>query len=218
VNPITPGFYGKLPAHGDFVSRRLPRAFIKPWDRWLQDLIRHSRSQLGEDWLEYYLQSPFWRFLLGAGLCGDSPVAGVMMPSMDRGGRYFFLTSAALVQAGQLTTLAEHHQAWFLSLEALSRQALDEDLDADQLIARMDGLGVAPTSTTPATPWHHDLADGNDLHDALATLAADRLSRVLLDGSLWWTTGSPRVRAILLHCQEGLPPPPWGQGFLAGRW
>jgi type VI secretion system protein ImpM len=26
------GCYGKLPCLGDFVSRRLPRAFIQPWD------------------------------------------------------------------------------------------------------------------------------------------------------------------------------------------
>src|SRR5690606_36950533 len=30
-----PGFYGKLPSRGDFVSRRLPADFIGQWDAWL---------------------------------------------------------------------------------------------------------------------------------------------------------------------------------------
>ena len=32
---ILPGFFGKLPAAGDFVSRRLPRDFVRFWDRWV---------------------------------------------------------------------------------------------------------------------------------------------------------------------------------------
>ncbi|RWF89350.1 MAG: DUF2094 domain-containing protein, partial [Mesorhizobium sp.] len=29
---ILPGFYGKMPATGDFVSRRLPGDFVRIWD------------------------------------------------------------------------------------------------------------------------------------------------------------------------------------------
>jgi type VI secretion system protein ImpM len=32
---ILPGFYGKLPTAGDFVTRRLPIDFVRVWDRWL---------------------------------------------------------------------------------------------------------------------------------------------------------------------------------------
>ena len=30
-----PGFYGKMPATGDFVTRRLSGDFVRAWDRWL---------------------------------------------------------------------------------------------------------------------------------------------------------------------------------------
>ncbi|RUZ99042.1 type VI secretion system-associated protein TagF, partial [Mesorhizobium sp. M7A.F.Ca.US.002.01.1.1] len=30
-----PGFYGKMPATGDFVTRRLTGDFVRVWDRWL---------------------------------------------------------------------------------------------------------------------------------------------------------------------------------------
>ena len=37
------GFYGKLPYVGDFVSRRLPGEFIRPWD---QEAFRRQRRKL----------------------------------------------------------------------------------------------------------------------------------------------------------------------------
>ena len=88
------GFYGKLPARGDFVSRRLPRSFVEPWDAWLQQGFASSRDHLGDGWLEAYLTSPIWRFVLAPGVCGPAGVAGVVMPSVDSVGRYFPLTIA----------------------------------------------------------------------------------------------------------------------------
>ena len=39
----SPGFFGKLPEFSDFLSRRLPRSFLDPWDAWLQQGILSSR-------------------------------------------------------------------------------------------------------------------------------------------------------------------------------
>uniref|UniRef100_UPI0013C2CB68 type VI secretion system-associated protein TagF n=1 Tax=Pseudomonas viridiflava TaxID=33069 RepID=UPI0013C2CB68 len=50
-------------------------------------------------WLDAYLVSPLWRFAVPANLLGSQPVAGVMMPSIDRVGRYFPLTIACLLPA-----------------------------------------------------------------------------------------------------------------------
>ena len=61
VVDLTPGFFGKLPALGDFVQRRLPGAFVKVWDGWLQGAIAGSKAQLAEHWLDTYLSSPVWR-------------------------------------------------------------------------------------------------------------------------------------------------------------
>ena len=33
------GWYGKLPASGDFATRRLPPSFIEPWDAWLNAML-----------------------------------------------------------------------------------------------------------------------------------------------------------------------------------
>ncbi len=90
-----PGFFGKLPARGDFVSRRLDHKFRAGFDEWLQKSIAISQRQLGEGWLPAYLNAPIWRFVLGPDLCGEAPAIGVMMPSVDRVGRYFPLVLAA---------------------------------------------------------------------------------------------------------------------------
>ncbi|HEX7968785.1 MAG TPA: type VI secretion system-associated protein TagF, partial [Stellaceae bacterium] len=91
------GFFGKVPARGDFVSRRLVRDFTEPWDGWLQDALAMSAQQLAEAWLSTYLTAPIWRFLLSSGVCGEMPMLGVVMPSVDRVGRYFPLTLAVAV-------------------------------------------------------------------------------------------------------------------------
>ena len=88
-HPLAAGCYGKLPSLGDFVSRRLPRSFVQPWDAWLQRALAASRARLGAGWLETYLASPFWRFALAPGLCGPEAWVGVLMPSTDRVGRTF---------------------------------------------------------------------------------------------------------------------------------
>ena len=86
------GWFGKLPMLGDFASRRLPDAFIGPWDEWLQASLASSRSATGDRWLDLYLTFPVWRFALPAGLIGDRCWIGVLLPSVDRVGRCFPLT------------------------------------------------------------------------------------------------------------------------------
>ena len=92
ARPPTPGWFGKLPILGDFASRRLPEAFIKPWDDWLQASLAASRQAIGERWLDLYLTFPVWRFVVPAGLIADSCWIGVLLPSVDRVGRCFPLT------------------------------------------------------------------------------------------------------------------------------
>ena len=86
------GYYGKMPAHGDFVRSRADVGFVAGWDRWLQESLAESRAALGHAWQAAYEAAPIWRFALAAGVCGDAPVLGVMMPSQDRVGRCFPLT------------------------------------------------------------------------------------------------------------------------------
>ncbi len=122
ANNAEVGYFGKLPQRGDFVSSGLGRDFLDIWDQWLQDAIACSRDQLGDAWLDIYLTSPIWRFLLCDGICGGSAWAGVLIPSVDKVGRYYPLTIAAPLPAGsnpmQFSVLADD---WFRAAEARCR-------------------------------------------------------------------------------------------------
>jgi len=126
------GFCGKLPARGDFVRAGLPRDFVDAWDAWLSEVMSASQAAAGNAWLPAFLEAPVWRFVLPAGLCGAGAVVGLMLPSVDRVGRYFPLTFAAVVD-GRF----DGADAWLDRCEDAGRAALEQDLDPDGIKAML---------------------------------------------------------------------------------
>jgi len=138
VAAVLPGWYGKLPALGDFAGRRLPAVFIEPWDRWLAGALATWRDS-DEDWLDAFLSAPTWRFALGADMpFRESPgYMGVLMPSVDRVGRYFPLTVVRPRGVGQSSASA----SWLEALERVAVAALDADWTPERFddeLARLD--------------------------------------------------------------------------------
>lgn len=226
-----PGFYGKIPALGDFVSRRLPRQFVGPWDSWLQSAIAASREQLGAAWLDFYLTSPIWRFGVAAGLLGPTEWAGILMPSVDKVGRYYPLTLAAPVEhARRLPLLFDSARDWFTALERLALSALANHFELDRFDAALRDMTVPEIdwtrSATPESPGedgrgkfavHVSIGSPSDLSLAFAGLSAGVLDRYLPSHSLWYTEGSENIPPSLLVC-EGLPPIDAYAALLAGHW
>ena len=106
------GWYGKLPAQGDFVTRRLPPSFIEPWDAWLNAMLTGSRERLGSAWRDAFLSAPAWRFMLAPGVVGQQGWAGLIVPSVDSVGRYFPLTVASALPSKSMdpvTTVVRAH-------------------------------------------------------------------------------------------------------------
>ena len=233
VNADGAGFYGKLPIVGDFVTRRLPRSFIDPWDNWLRGGIAASRAHFADAWLDVYLTSPIWRFVLKNGCCGDSPWAGATMPSVDRVGRYYPLTVACeLMHPVNPFALATQQSAWFAEVEATLLSALEEDTtDIEQLDERVAAIGAVaapesdygPFAAPPRdTPWRMAIEDVNTLGTTLAP-ALDALTATQYgEYSLWWTSGSQHIGPSMLTC-SGLPPESsyaalLGGGFAQAGW
>jgi type VI secretion system protein ImpM len=224
-----PGFHGKLVAKGDFITRRLPRSVLDPWDSWLQDVIGGSRARMGEAWLDAYLTSPIWRFVLSPGLCGAAAVAGVLMPSVDRVGRYFPLTIV-----GQLSEGADAFGVpaagadWFRKAEDLVRSALDDTFDFDGFDAQVAGLGPPPFEAgagaaedgapVPGVPGLRvPIASADSVDGAYRRLAGRFVAAAYPGCSLWWTSGSEAVASTFLVC-GGLPAADGFGAFLDGRW
>ncbi len=136
------GFYGKIPARGDFVRLGLPRGFIDPWDAWLQAMLAVARQHLGPRFEPAWMEAPIWRFQLAADLCGPDAAIGVMMPSVDRVGRLFPLTLAHLAPG---VAPAD----WLDRASAAGLAALDEDLDPPALLARLEQPMPDPAASPP---------------------------------------------------------------------
>lgn len=145
------GYTGKLPALGDFVRVGLPRRFTDPWDEWWQRSLAGIRQS--EGWTEAWLEAPVWRFHLGGGACGAEAVRGLWMPSVDRVGRYFPLTLAAVGAVDGLS-------GGFLdALEQAGRTAISIDLAPDALTPLVeaavggDGFGDEVAVEDGASLW-----------------------------------------------------------------
>jgi len=172
------GFCGKLPARGDFVAAGLPRRFVEPWHDWMQLMLTASRRMLGEDWLAAWLEAPIWRFALAPGLCGPEAALGLWMPSVDRAGRYFPLTVAAVaatvVSTADLAAWLGMAGGFLGAAQSAGLDALAHDLAPDELAARLAAAAAAAAAAAPG-----DCGAG---------------PRSCPPGAaLWWSEGSSRV-------------------------
>jgi len=226
------GYYGKIPATGDFIKYNLSRAFVDPWDDWLQASLSHSRGHMGEEWLNVYLTSPIYRFVLTPGICGENAWQGVIMPSVDRVGRYFPMTICAPLDPSKnaFQHIMEEDE-WFTQAESLILSTLDDGVSTDALNQSMQTLDTLNRSSSEATDSLRDFSDnlGEKLairellpdDNSMQSLYASLLHSTLLESSfaysLWRTTGSEKVAPSLLLAQ-GLPPESAVGALLDGNW
>ncbi len=201
------GYFGKVSTLGDFVSRGLPDGLVAAWDAWLQQCIHASQQQLGDQWLNRYLTSPVWRFAISPGVLGAEGLGGVMMPSVDRVGRYFPLMIGA-VGAPPLLDWFHKHAGWYDAIEDLARASLDAGF----------GLGQFDGMPAPAVAGDVQSAPGGMWRFALDDDACDRIVASALQGhSVWWSEGAPVVEPSLLVC-VGLPSVQGFAAMLDGSW
>ena len=223
-----PGFYGKLPELGDFVNRRMPRTFLDRWDEWLQLAIATSRQQLGEAWMELYLSGPIWRFILSGGLCGEQPWCGLLMPSVDRVGRYFPLTIAAPLPLDvNLLQIAMEAQGWFDAAEAIMLDVLNaKEFNLDNFDYQVASLGEltqlaqAGASSIQAgygSAWQITLDHKARFSGAMPVVMHQLILQRLGAYSLWWGSGSDYVQPSLL-ISAGMPPAVDFAAMLNGDW
>ena len=231
------GLYGKLPSHGDFLRRRTSDAFVDRWDSWLQGCMAASRSALGERWLDVYLTSPAWRFVCAAGTCGAAPVLGLMVPSVDRVGRYFPLTLVVELPEGISVFAAATDSAPFfdsaerLLIETLAADYVDfEEFDervislADELLPLtsqrkvvLDPAAASILNGDAQASWQVPIGSTEDLAPVFGQLLSHRLSAMYDPLVLWWTEGSSIVEPSCLIA-KGLPRPDAFGALLDGSW
>jgi type VI secretion system protein ImpM len=163
------GFHGKLPVRGDFVRAGLPSSFITPWDDWMARVLAGSQRSLGDGWRPAWFEAPVWRFALSAGVCGPAGALGLFLPSVDRAGRAYPLTLAVLVEAADARSLADAGGAFLDRAETWGLDALEHDMQPEELGERLRAAVLATEPTVGPPPPAENGA------------------------TLWWSEGGPRV-------------------------
>lgn len=198
-----PGFFGKVPARGDFLSRRLPASIAATWEAWLQALTVAVRGAGEPGWQDAWLTAPLWHVVLGRNLAAPNGAAGVLVASADRVGRLFPFTVIGAASPNTVTDAAN----WARAAEAMTVAALEDDFDPGVLDTALVQLGPPPPPHGPNRPtgiWPVIL-DG-DWPDPGDLLAEDEAAQhgPGPDQSEWWCRGSDRVASVRLRC-NGLP-------------
>jgi type VI secretion system protein ImpM len=198
---VAPGWFGKLPNVGDFVSRRLSNGFIQEWDRWLEQGLAMARAELGAAWLAGYLVAPIRRFWLAPGVLGKPGWAGLMMPSVDHVGRHFPLT---IVQPMETLAAALAARDWFRSVDMLARQVLDVNFTIDDL---EQGLSHIAQPDARAA-------------DGATRQLANRLLSAFPSGNatVWWCDDTDRANEESdFLCFDAMPPATALVSMMAGE-
>lgn len=172
---LTAGIFGKLPSRGDFVRSGLPADFVAAWDEWAQRMLVYTRAVLEDRWEAAWLDAPAWRFAMPPGSCGAGAAIGVMLPSVDRVGRYFPLAVAA-VSTSSLAELSSRADDFLDRVEQAGREAVGGEVSPENLSERV-GAALAEASQPADT----------------AVLEAG-----------WWTEGTPDFAPVFCGV-VGLP-------------
>ena len=207
------GYFGKLPTLGDFVHQLLPQDFANGWHAWLQQSMATARESLGDDFLNYYLNCPVWKFLVSPGVCGVQAVAGLTIPSVDKVGRYFNFTLATVLPMGtDPCTYALRNQEGLLELENLALDILAEDYAKEEIELKVRDVSLL-FNTPSAT--HHDIETGPEFirasldgtfpfADQVGGLLTHLINQNLGDYSIWWYGQAGQTQSQIVVC-NGLP-------------
>lgn len=155
------GYFGKIPATGDFVAANLPRTFIDRWDRWMS-MGLHARPDEGE------LDPRAWRFIVQAGIFGDQQCAGAWRMSEDRVGRRY---PFAIVRLG---TPPAPSDPWFDAVVDLLQRCVEDHFPQSRLADYLQELQPpkADTATQRIVFWSDDWEvkefSFTDIHDLAA--------------------------------------------------
>ncbi|UAJ09827.1 type VI secretion system-associated protein TagF [Polymorphobacter megasporae] len=187
---MTPGLYGKLPAHGDFVARGWEGPQVAALDAWLTSGLAAIRDGLDDDAFAARLTAaPLWRGYIPPGACGAAAMHLALAPSIDSAGRYFFIAGGVVGAAEPVWAVASQSPGFADAVEAATYNALGGSLDADSYAAAITGAMPIPdargeflagVSLPPSSAWWvADPAEGDAIGLRAATVDAALLQRLV---------------------------------------
>jgi len=199
-SPKYMGWFGKLPSTGDFAGRGIPRALKETVHDWISSGMAALACLHPEDWLDAYLVSPVWHFVINSNIWDNSALVGCIAPSVDKIGRYSPLMAVRAFDRRDIALVLPPRSRWLYQVDEILRRVISErivvekiyDLLAQQLEAEaaaeqdensaagiLGDLGIVDGTVGVAKAWFS--------WPELPSLFADRNNR-----SFWWSEPSPK--------------------------
>ncbi|MDR1424973.1 MAG: type VI secretion system-associated protein TagF [Azoarcus sp.] len=193
------GWFGKLPAVGDFAGRGIPGTARETVHEWIAsgmaDLVREDP----EDWRAAYLVSPVWHFVVNAGIWDQYALAGCIAPSIDKVGRFSPLLALRAFE-DDIDDILPPRSRWLYQIDAGLRRIIGERIaveDVPGVLGLTDAEledGAAPEAvggilselgiSDEAADTHREWFSWPDL----SALFRERNNR-----SFWWAEPSPHL-------------------------
>ena len=126
------GWFGKLPAVGDFAGRGIPGAVRETVDEWVASGMAALVRANPEDWRAAYLVSPVWHFVVNAGIWDQHALAGCIAPSIDKVGRFSPLLALRAFE-GDIDGILPPRSRWLYQIDAGLRRVIGERIAVEDV-------------------------------------------------------------------------------------
>lgn len=178
--------FGKLPAHGDFISRGLDDDTIEAADAAVAEAVTIAALRWDHRWDDVYVETPVWRFVAAPGVLGREWTAGVFMASVDAVGRQFPLVAGFAAPTLALIARGEALTAALDEAETLARTALLEAHSVDTVLAAFENAAR-----------RFDPAASADPGEAFAAAALARVHGLAWDADgIFWVAGTSALEPV----------------------
>jgi type VI secretion system protein ImpM len=223
------GFFGKLPGYGDFVQRNVCPELVKYWDNWVLKSLSTSHEQLGDLWRGKYFNSPIWRFVIRQKALSQTPVAGFIMPSVDKAGRCYPLTVICqaesevnpFILARKMDLIHEAGEDFALSLLENKRPDLDEITNVLKEIYQNLQESECQGADIKAVSSVMELACITEIDALDFTICNDSFLQVLMQqqniNMSIWSMGNTEEANPQIRYFSGMPPTDNNYSFLDAK-
>ena len=194
------GWFGKLPAVGDFASRGIPQPLREVLHSWIAEGMADLAARQPDEWREAYLVSPVWHFCANPGVWGESAALGCIAPSIDKIGRCSPLIALRTFDATGVRQALPPNNRWLYQVDALLRRVIAERLPVEMVLPELERslASELEVQTDPGSAGnilaeldilnHHEPEKAWFSWPDLPDLFEGRAGR-----SFWWAEPSPRL-------------------------
>lgn len=189
MEKLVPGWYGKLPATGDFLQYRISEKMVSGWFNWFLQSLHQSHHQ-NTVTKEAFMQAPIWNFILPATPGVPCIQMGCLLPSQDSIGRIWPLIAI------RTFSVDEWHPAqlavsgdWYQSLGKMLLESIQQRLKPEQLDKKLHGMTPLPL----LKKQHSAIMDVLSYQDLPCTLSWQEVADCFHPQqfiSYWWSNRS----------------------------